>query len=83
MSLKAKIESVLFLTEKPVRAQAIARIVNENYIDDSRTTVLTRYFMLTFTWNLRNLAMEGEKKKLQSGNSQFGPPHGPPPHGHP
>ncbi|MCC6768403.1 MAG: TonB-dependent receptor [Bacteroidia bacterium] len=61
----------------------IARIVNENYIDDSRTTVLTRYFMLTFTWNLRNLAMEGEKKKLQSGNSQFGPPHGPPPHGHP
>ncbi|MBX9948171.1 MAG: SMC-Scp complex subunit ScpB [Candidatus Obscuribacterales bacterium] len=30
MSLKAKIESVLFLTEKPVRAQAIARIVNED-----------------------------------------------------
>lgn len=30
MSLKAKIESVLFLTEKPMRAQAIARIVNED-----------------------------------------------------
>lgn len=30
MSLKAKIESVLFLTEKPVRAAAIARIVNED-----------------------------------------------------
>lgn len=30
MSLKAKIESVLFLTEKPVRALAIARIVNED-----------------------------------------------------
>jgi segregation and condensation protein B len=30
VSLKAKIESVLFLTEKPVRAQAIARIVNED-----------------------------------------------------
>ncbi|HEY9787864.1 MAG TPA: SMC-Scp complex subunit ScpB [Candidatus Obscuribacterales bacterium] len=30
MSLKAKIEAVLFLTEKPMRAQAIARIVNED-----------------------------------------------------
>jgi len=30
VSLKAKIESVLFLTEKPVRALAIARIVNED-----------------------------------------------------
>src|SRR5271154_7178103 len=28
MNLKAKVEAVLFLTDKPVRAQAIARIVN-------------------------------------------------------
>ncbi|MBI4534278.1 MAG: SMC-Scp complex subunit ScpB, partial [Candidatus Melainabacteria bacterium] len=28
MSLKAQIEAVLFLTDKPVRVQAIARIVN-------------------------------------------------------
>jgi segregation and condensation protein B len=30
MSLKSKIESVLFLTDKPIRAQAIAKIVNED-----------------------------------------------------
>lgn len=30
MSLKAKVEAVLFLTEKPMRAQAVARIVNED-----------------------------------------------------
>ena len=30
MSLKSKIESVLFLTDKPLRAQAVARIVNED-----------------------------------------------------
>lgn len=30
MSLKAKIEAVLFLTDKPIRAQAIARIINED-----------------------------------------------------
>ena len=28
MNLKAKIEAVLFMTDKPIRAQAIARIVN-------------------------------------------------------
>ena len=30
MSLKSKIEAVLFLTDKPLRAQAVARIVNED-----------------------------------------------------
>ncbi len=30
MSLKAKIEAVLFLTDRPIRAQAIARIVNDD-----------------------------------------------------
>ncbi len=30
MSIKAKIESILFLTEKPVKAQAIASLINED-----------------------------------------------------
>ncbi len=30
MTLKSRIEAVLFLTDKPVRAQAVARIVNED-----------------------------------------------------
>lgn len=30
MSLKSKIEAVLFLTDKPLRAQAVARMVNED-----------------------------------------------------
>ena len=32
----------------------VQRTVRENYIMDSQTTVLKRYFMLTFTYNLRN-----------------------------
>ena len=32
----------------------VNRFTNENYISDSQNTTLTRYFMLTFTYNLRN-----------------------------
>jgi hypothetical protein len=32
--------------------QSVTRTVTQNYILDSRTTVLKRYFMLTFTYNL-------------------------------
>lgn len=39
MSLKARIEAVLFLTDKPLRAQAIARIVNED-VQVVRQTIL-------------------------------------------
>lgn len=39
MSLKAKIEAVLFLTDKPIRSQAIARIVNAD-VQLVRQTVL-------------------------------------------
>lgn len=39
MSLKAKIEAVLFMTEKPLRAQAIAVIVGED-LQHVRTTLL-------------------------------------------
>ena len=29
---------------------------NENYVSDSQTTTLTRYFMLSFTYNIRNFS---------------------------
>jgi hypothetical protein len=34
--------------------QSIYRTVAENYIEDSQSIVLQRYFMLTFTYNLKN-----------------------------
>lgn len=33
---------------------SVRRTVNENYIEDFETTILKRYFMLTFTYNIRN-----------------------------
>jgi hypothetical protein len=35
---------------------AINRTVNEMYIEDTRSDVLTQYFMLTFTYNLRKFS---------------------------
>jgi hypothetical protein len=32
----------------------VSRSVRENYIQDTETTILQRYFMLTFTYNIRN-----------------------------
>lgn len=40
--------------------KSINRTVAANYIEDSRTQVLNRYFMLTFTWNMRNFAGQGK-----------------------
>jgi hypothetical protein len=34
--------------------QSISRNVEETYIEDVQTQVLQQYFMLTFTYNLRN-----------------------------
>lgn len=33
---------------------SVRRTVNENYVEDYETTVLKRYFMLTFTYNIRS-----------------------------
>ena len=35
-------------------ANNINRTVTGNYVEDSRTNVLNRYFMLTFTYRLKN-----------------------------
>jgi len=34
--------------------QSIVRTVSENYIEDSRSNVLQQYFLLTFTYSLKN-----------------------------
>jgi hypothetical protein len=41
--------------------KSISRTVEQNYIQDTRTQVLTRYFMLTFTYNLRKFAGKGQQ----------------------
>jgi len=40
---------------------SIQRTVTDNYIEDLQTLVLQRYFMLTFTYNLRNFSPQGNQ----------------------
>jgi hypothetical protein len=48
--------------------RSITRNVQANYIEDTRTDVLRRYFMLTFTYNLRRFGGAGNQP--QQGNQQ-------------
>lgn len=45
---------------------SVTRTTKENYIQDNQTTVLQRYFMLTFTYNIRNIGPSkvGGREKL-------------------
>lgn len=45
--------------------KSIQRNVTENYVQDIQTKTLTRYFLLTFTYNLRNFAGNTQRR---SGN---------------
>jgi hypothetical protein len=36
---------------------SITRSVTDTYIEDTRTNMLQRYVLLTFTWNLRNFTL--------------------------
>ncbi len=42
--------------------KSITRNVSQNYIEDVRTQVLNRYFMLTFTYNLRSF--KGQQQQM-------------------
>ena len=42
--------------------KSITRSVEQNYIQDTRTQVLTRYIMLSFTYNLRKFAGKGQQQ---------------------
>ena len=45
--------------------QSIRRNVGTNYIEDTRTLVLKRYFMLTFTYNLNKGANPNQGRNMQ------------------
>ncbi|MER3463279.1 MAG: hypothetical protein C4329_01480 [Chitinophagaceae bacterium] len=49
--------------------QSVARNVTETYIEDVQNQVLRQYFMLTFTYNLRNF---GAAAKNINNNNQRG-----------
>ncbi len=53
---------------------AVSRSVTSNTIVDSRTNVLKQYFMLTFTYNLRNFA--GQQQKMPGMFRGMRPPGG-------
>jgi len=53
---------------------SIVRNVTENYIQDVQTKVLTRYFLLTFTYNLRNGSTPQQKLPTFNGRDDNTPP---------
>lgn len=62
--------------------QSIARSVSDVYIQDQSTTVLTRYFMVNFVYNLRNITSGNKdlKTDMPAGHPPMGggmSPHGP------
>jgi len=61
---------------------SIQRTISEIYSQDVRTNVLQRYFMLTFTYNLRffkgGASMKDVEKSERRGEGMMPPPDGPP-----
>lgn len=55
--------------------QSITRSVTDRYIEDSRTNALQRYFMLIFTYNLKNF---GTARASSPGRNRQGPGPGNP-----
>ncbi|WP_343631316.1 outer membrane beta-barrel protein [Fluviicola sp.] len=60
---------------------SITRNVTESYIEDVKSNVLNRYYMVTLTYNLRNFgtkAPETKETKPAHEGGMGGPPFGPP-----
>ena len=58
---------------------SIVRNVTENYIQDVQTKVLTRYVLLTFTYNLKNFSKSQQKQLPTFNGRDNGMPLPPPP----
>ncbi len=61
---------------------SITRNVTESYIEDAKSNVLNRYYMVTLTYNLRNFgtkAPETKEARPAHEGGMGGPPFGPPP----
>lgn len=58
---------------------SITRNVTESYIEDVKSNVLNRYYMMTLTYNLRNFGTKApETKETKPQEHGFGGPFGPP-----
>jgi hypothetical protein len=53
--------------------QSISRNVTESYIQDTQTEVLKQYFMLTFTYNLKNFGVAKVSKPSTTEEGHYGP----------
>ncbi len=67
--------------------RAISRTVTADYIEDLQTEVLTQYFMLTFTYKIKNFGKAPERRREDMRQPGMFPPGrfpgGPPPGGMP
>ncbi len=56
--LKKKGEIKFTIFDLLKQNQSIQRSINGSYIEDSQTQILTQYFMLTFTFNIRSFGLD-------------------------
>ena len=67
-SRKAELKAGVFDLLKQNRS--IVRNVTDNYVEDVRSQVLQRYFMLTFTYNLRNFGTAATRAANQNNENR-------------
>lgn len=56
--------------------RSIARNIYSTYYEDNKTQVLTRYFMVNFSYKFRKFANGGKEPKPEEDTRHFGPPPG-------